>query len=186
MEASAQAQTAARPETGAIFRAHASYVLHSLRRLGVRDADVEDVAHEVFLVVHRKLGTYDRARPLKPWLFGIASRVASDYRRLAYVRREVVGDEPKDTEATEPGAEERVDAEKMRARVLLALDEIEDTRRDVFVLHEIDEVTIPEVAHALAIPLNTAYSRLRLARADFKAAMERLRRGAKNEKRGEP
>jgi len=81
-----------------IFRDHLGYVWHALRRLGVHDRDLEDVAHDVFLAVLKKLDHYDPARPLRPWLFGFAFRFASDYRDLARHRHEVThgGHEPPD------------------------------------------------------------------------------------------
>ncbi len=75
-----------------IFDAHAGYVMKSLKRLGVRPADVEDLTHEVFLAVLRRWEAYDRARPVRPWLFAFALRVASAYRQSAYVRRERAGE----------------------------------------------------------------------------------------------
>ncbi|MBK6515836.1 MAG: hypothetical protein IPG04_17515 [Polyangiaceae bacterium] len=78
-----------RPAFANVFAAELPYVLRSLRRLGALPADVEDLGHDVFMVVHRELARFDPARPIRPWLFGIAFRVASDHRRLARVRREV-------------------------------------------------------------------------------------------------
>jgi RNA polymerase sigma-70 factor (ECF subfamily) len=163
-------------EFAQLFTAQASYVGHSLRRLGVRDADLEDVTHEVFLVVHRIWPTYDASRPLRPWLFGVAFRVASDYRRLAYVVRERATDS---AEIAAPAVrtadpERELQRHQTRTQILAALEAIAIDRRAVFILHEIDETPIPEVAAALAIPLNTAYSRLRTARVEFKEAFVRL------------
>src|SRR5690349_23546888 len=86
------AEPLVRPEFPAVFREHLGYVWHALRRLGVRERDLEDVTHDVFLAVFRKLEQYDPARPLRPWLFGFAFRVASDYRERARHRWEVAGD----------------------------------------------------------------------------------------------
>jgi RNA polymerase sigma-70 factor (ECF subfamily) len=72
-----------------IYRRHFPYVWRTLRRLGVAPADVEDVAHEVFVVVHRRLADFDGQRPIKPWLFGIAFRLASEDRRRARRRFEL-------------------------------------------------------------------------------------------------
>ena len=69
-----------------IFEQELSYVWHTLRRLGVRGDDVRDQAQEVFMIVHRLLPEFDRTRPLRPWLFGIAFRVASAYRDKARYR----------------------------------------------------------------------------------------------------
>ena len=64
-----------------MFELESPYVLRTLRRLGVTERDVEDMAHEVFVAVHRELDKYDRARPIRPWLFAFCFRIASQYRR---------------------------------------------------------------------------------------------------------
>ena len=78
----------------AMFKAESSFVWHSLRRLGIARSDLEDLTHEVFLTVHRRLGDYDSSRPIRPWLFGITYRTAMRYRDLARHRHEVAGDLP--------------------------------------------------------------------------------------------
>jgi RNA polymerase sigma-70 factor, ECF subfamily len=161
-------------EFTAIFRAEHGYVFNSLRRLGVREGDIEDLAHEVFMIVHRRMPGLDRTRPLRPWLFATAFRVASDYRRQARHRREVaMGEQPVPSSAA--GADELVARAEGQRLILEALDAIEESRRAVFVLAEIDEVPVVDVAEALEIPVNTAYSRLRLAREDFQEAVRRIR-----------
>lgn len=159
------------------FDAHFDYVWHTLRRLGVRPADLEDVAHDVFLAVYRNLERFDPVRPVRPWLFGFAYRLASDYRRRAYHRLERLGQE---LEAADPhpGALELLGQREDRELVHAALETLELGRRAVFILHELDGHAIPEVAASLGIPLNTAYSRLRLARQQFASACLRMTRGA--------
>ncbi len=155
-----------------IFEQELSYVWHTLRRLGVRGEDVRDQSQEVFMIVHRLLDQFDRGRPIRPWLFGIAFRVASAYRDKArYRTTEELGDDVTD-DAQLPD-EQLADAEKRRL-VLRALDRIELGRRAVFVLAELEDRSIPEIATELGIPLNTAYSRLRLAREEFADAARRL------------
>lgn len=167
------------PTFRALFEAEFSYVFHTLRRLGVRDADLEDLTHDVFVTVYRSLPEYDPKRPLRPWLFGMAYRFASDYRRLARHRREVVDDRRIEPVDASPSADERLATEQARRLVIDALDAVDLDRRAVLVLHDIDGHTMPEIAQALAIPVNTAYSRLRLAREQFRASVQRiqLRRG---------
>lgn len=145
------------------YRDHLEYVWHSLRRLAVPAADLEDVAHEVFLVVHRKLADYDPSRPLRPWLFGIAFRVASEYRRRA-ARRAELGHTGLESSTSEPSPETlaaRQQAVRLAQRALAAVD---DDARAVFILAELDGVAVTEVATTLEIPVNTAYTRLRRAR----------------------
>ncbi|HZU81764.1 MAG TPA: sigma-70 family RNA polymerase sigma factor [Polyangiaceae bacterium] len=161
------------PDLRAIFDEHFDYVWITLRRLGVREADLEDLAHEVFLKVHARLADYDAARPMRPWLFGFAYRVAADHRRLARHRVEVLG---APAEALDPvmSADQRIEADQDRELVEAALEGIRMDRRAVLLLHEVDEVPVPAIARELGIPVNTAYSRLRLARGDLAAAYKRL------------
>src|SRR4051812_26034228 len=76
------------PSFRAIFESEYSYVCRSLRRCGIRESDVEDLAHDVFLAAYVRSSDFDRSRPIKPWLFGIVFRVASHHRRRAGYRRE--------------------------------------------------------------------------------------------------
>lgn len=149
------------------FTTEAKFVWNSLRRLGVKRADLEDVTHEVFIAVHRHWHQYDRARPLRPWLFAFAYNTAARYKDLVRHTREVLDDE---LEAVDParGADEQLDRQKLQARLQVALDQLPIDQKAVFIMHDVDETPIPEVADALQIPLNTAYSRLRLARGTLK------------------
>lgn len=156
----------------AIYREHFAFVWRSLRRLGVAPAQLDDAAQDVFLVVHRRLGDFEGRSTVKTWLFGIALRVAKDHRRRT--RR----DAPADTEpdALRSGGAspydhlERSEAARMLDRLLLSIDE---DRRPVFILTELEGVAAPEISAALGIPLNTVYSRLRLAREEFEKAVAR-------------
>jgi RNA polymerase sigma-70 factor (ECF subfamily) len=162
-------------DLGAIFDEHFDYVWATLRRLGVRDADREDLVHEVFLKVHTRLADYDTSRPLRPWLFGFAYRVAADHHRLARHRIERLGG-PGNAAAANVPADEGVAALEERQLLLSALHAIDLDRRAVLVMHDLDEVPVPEIAHMLDIPLNTAYSRLRLAREQLASTLTKLRR----------
>jgi RNA polymerase sigma-70 factor, ECF subfamily len=156
-----------------IFELEIGYVMRTLRRLGVAPADLEDLAHDVFLAVHQRLNSYDPARALRPWLFGFAFRVASHYRRKA--GRETALDHVEHVVDAADGPDILLEKETRRKLVLAGLDAIELSRRAVFVLHELDGVTCDEISRTLEIPLGTTHSRLRLARQDFSAAMNRLR-----------
>jgi RNA polymerase sigma-70 factor (ECF subfamily) len=158
-----------------------SYVWSSLRRLGVPERDLEDVTQDVVVVFYQRVGDFDPGRPLKPWLFGIAARVAANHARLArHTREHLAGDSAPEPADDAPAAEAKLEAEETRQLVIRCLQTLELDRRTVFVMHDIDGIPIPEVAAVLSIPLNTAYSRLRLAREQFKATLQRekLRRGA--------
>jgi len=166
------------PDFDEVYREHFPYVWRSLRRLGVAPADVEDITHEVFMVVHRKLGEFDSRRPLKPWLFGIAFRLASEDRRRARRRFEVVGPGV-DRAGGGPTADDLIESDDRRRLVLECLQKLDAVQRAVLILLDIDNEAATDVAAAMNIPLPTVYSRLRAARRNFAAAVRRakLRRG---------
>jgi RNA polymerase sigma-70 factor (ECF subfamily) len=168
----------AAPDFRVLYGAELPYVLESLRRLGVRDGDLEDVAHEVFVTVYRQLPRYDPSRALRPWLFGIALRVAANYRRLARFRHESDRELP-DLPGPAPAVDEQLAAAEARALLLEALDALDLDARAVLVMYELDEQPVSDIAVALGIPVNTVYSRLRLGRQRLNAAVRRvlLRRG---------
>lgn len=168
----------ATPAFRAVFDAELQYVWNVLRRMGVRAGDLEDLTNEVFVAVHRGLATFDATRPMRPWLFGIAFRVASNHRRQARHRYEVADDAAAAVDPAD-GPEEHLASGQARQLVLDALEALDLDLRGVLVMHDLDGHPVPEVAAALGLPLNTAYSRLRLARERFAAAVRRLqlRRG---------
>jgi RNA polymerase sigma-70 factor (ECF subfamily) len=155
-----------------IFREHAPYVWRVLRRLGVREADVEDLCQEVFVIVHRKLPEFEGRSSMRTWIYGICIRVASDHRRRAHVRREEPTDAPPEERKSAPQLHE---LEREQARVLLsrALAELDDDKRAVFVLYEIEALEMKAVAEAVGCPLQTAYSRLHAARKKVTETIER-------------
>ncbi|MEN0067297.1 MAG: sigma-70 family RNA polymerase sigma factor [Myxococcota bacterium] len=154
-----------------IYTEHFAFVWRTLRRLGVDARHAEDLAQEVFVVVHRRWATYDSTRPLKPWLFGITYNVTRDHWRRASTRHERLA-EPEDRGDSDP----RFRAIEARELVYLALQRLPEERRTVFVLYELDHVPMKEVAELLQIPLDTAYSRLRVGREEFRKAATRLQR----------
>jgi RNA polymerase sigma-70 factor, ECF subfamily len=161
-----------------IHESHADYVWCSLQRLGVRPADLEDALQEVFVVVYRKLASFDGSSRLSTWLFGISMRVASAYRRKAYRRRErtVVDLETTAGASSAESPEEALVEQQARARLASVLDELEPARRAIFVMFELESIGCAEIAEQLGLPIGTVYSRLGAARADFSKAALRLRR----------
>jgi RNA polymerase sigma-70 factor (ECF subfamily) len=168
--ATAGAPGPAQPSFRDIYEQEFDYVYRSVRRLGVPGCDLEDAVHDVFVVVHRRLEDYDRSRPLRPWLFGIAFRVASDRRRRAV---EIAGRDQEMLAVADrrPSPEARLAAEEARRRVRAALEGLPFDQRAVLVMHDLEGHSAPEVAEALAVGLNTVYSRLRLAREKFVIAL---------------
>jgi RNA polymerase sigma-70 factor, ECF subfamily len=157
-----------------IFEQEFSYVWRTLGRLGIREADREDLANEVFFQVYRRLPGCDLERPLRPWLFAFAFRIASSHRRLARNRFEHNVELP-DVRDAAPPADEAMERRESQQLVERSLESLSLDQRAVFVLHEIDGCAMPEIATALAIPLSTAYSRLRLARDRFSATVRRMK-----------
>ena len=162
------------PSMRTIFDEHARYVIRTLRHLGISEADVEDVAQEVFVTVHRKLPEFEGRAKLRTWLYAICLRVASDHRRRAYVVRERATDAPPVDTGERTGTEPDTSLES-RAFVQELLAELDDDKRAVLVLYEIEGLAMREVAEVIGCPLQTAYSRLHAARDLLQAAW--LRKG---------
>ena len=162
-----------------IFERTAPFVWRMLRRFGVRESDLPDVCQEVFVVVYRRLPDFDRGKAsLRTWIYGICLRTASQYRRRAPQLREV-----SDVDLSEDVAmaDQEIIFERKRARKWLdrALGQVEEDDRVVFVLYEVEELPMKEVAAVLGCPLQTAYWRLHRARRHVQkafraAARERL------------
>lgn len=154
-----------------VFRIEFEYVQRTLRRLGTDRSEVDDLAQEVFLVLHRRWSEYDQSRPLRPYLFGIAVRIAlanqrKRLREVAFGNVELSDDSP--------GPEEVLSNKETRALLQAALKRIPLPRRTVLVMHELEHVPVTEVAATLSIPLFTVYSRLRRAREELRLATERI------------
>lgn len=163
----------------ALYRAELSYVLHTLRRLGVGRAELEDVAHDVFVAIHRHFGDYDPSRPARPWIFAFAFRMARDHRKLARHHQEVSGN---DHDAASPAAlpDEALDDARLRLSITKALDALDFEKKSLIVMHALEGMAVPEIAKMLEIPLNTAYSRLRLARAAFDKQLKQAADGERS------
>lgn len=146
-----------------IFEEHAPYVWRALRSLGVAERDADDACQEVFVVVHRRLPEFEPRANLRTWLYAICLRAASDYRRRAFVRREQMTDAPPDL-STLPEQQERVERAWARDALDRALERLDDDKRDVFVLYELEGLSMAEIAEVVGAPLKTVYSRLAVAR----------------------
>jgi RNA polymerase sigma-70 factor (ECF subfamily) len=170
---SAARETAPPPEFRAIFERELGFVYNSLRRLGIRSAELPDATQEVFATVAAVLGDYDPARPLRPWLFGIAYRVGMRYLDVAHRRREVPSEVPEAPDSS-PDAAANVERKEARDLARIALSKVEPTRRAVLVLAHFEGMSVPEIAETLQIPVNTAYSRLHRARQEFGDAAKKL------------
>jgi RNA polymerase sigma-70 factor (ECF subfamily) len=164
----------------AIHEAHADFVWCSLQRLGIRPADLDDVCQEVFIVVHKRLHTFDGSSLVTTWLFGIAMRVAAAHRRRAWFRRETPTADLPDHDATPPSArpDELYAARQARATLGRVLDSMDLEKRAVFVMFEIDELSSEAIAGILGVPVGTVWSRLSAARKQFQAKLARVQKAA--------
>ena len=147
------------------------YLFETLQRLGAGPREVEDLAQEVFVVLHRHWPTLDKARPLRPYLFGVAFRVVCAHRRRG--KREI----PHPALDVEDGGrspEGQFQSKESVALLMAALERVPLARRAVLVMHELDGVPIADVAQRLSISRFGAYARLRKAHRELASAVRRL------------
>jgi RNA polymerase sigma-70 factor (ECF subfamily) len=158
-----------RNEFRALYDAEVRFLFNFLRRLGVPSAELEDVAQEVFTQVYAKLDQYDRSRPFRAWLTGFAVHAAADHRRKRAKR-----DVPKDDVETALGGAGENASRDAHEVVMHGLRSLSFDEREVLVLVDLYGHTMAESAQILNIPENTGYSRLRVARERFRAAVHAL------------
>lgn len=156
------------PSFDEVYSANVAFVWRVLRTFGLTEAQIEDAVQDVFVVVHRRLREWEGRAAITTWLFAIARRVASGYRRR-------VGGERTEALVEEPAGGADTFAAMSRAQaaatVFQILQQLDEDKRVVFALVELEGLSVPEVAKLLDLNLNTAYSRLRLARAAFELAV---------------
>jgi RNA polymerase sigma-70 factor, ECF subfamily len=159
-----------------VFRGHFDFVWRAMRSFGVPELAIDDAVQDVFISVHRRLPDFEGRSSLSTWIYGIAYHTAQNYRRGAR-RREALPLET-DLVSSAPGPGEQLANAEAGRFVLACLDRMAPERRDVFVLCVLEELTAPDVAEILQVKLNTVYSRLRLARADFRSMLGQFARSA--------
>lgn len=159
----------------ALYRQYFHFVWSAARRFGVPPDAMDDLVQEVFIVIHGKLETLEKPEALHSWIYSVVRRTASNYRRALRTREAagILQEAPNEAESHEPTPFDRLKTNADLKLLVSLLAELDDPKREVFELIEIDELTVPEAAEVLEIPLNTAYSRLRAARQAFEAALAR-------------
>jgi RNA polymerase sigma-70 factor (ECF subfamily) len=169
-----------RPSTLAdIYRDHFPFVWRLAHRLGVADGQLEDAVQDVFIVVHRRLPDFEGRSSVRTWLASIVRRVVADYRR-AKTRKPALSRARTDTEVDDlqtahATPEEGVMAREAARILYTLLDELDDDKREIFILAELEQWSLADIAVTTGLNVNTVSSRLRLARENFEHAAERLR-----------
>jgi RNA polymerase sigma-70 factor, ECF subfamily len=158
-----------RAEFEALYREQFAFVWRTLRRFGVAESALEDVAQEVFLVAFRRAGAWAEWSSPRAWLFGVARRVAADHRRSRDRHARKLAALP-ELAAPQP-IDERVDDHVRLNAVAAAIAQLSPDRRAVYTLAELEGMSAPEIAEALELKLNTVYSKLRRARHDVATSL---------------
>jgi RNA polymerase sigma-70 factor, ECF subfamily len=163
-----------------LYREHFSMVWRGLRRLGVPEASVEDAVQDVFLVVHRRLLDFEGRSAIQTWLYGIALRVAKDYRRSQGRHAQKMAQAAQFLSPALASSSSPVDdAERREASRLLhaILAELHDEHREVLVLVEMEGLSVCDTAAVLQIHVRACQRRLRAARVAFDERLARHLRG---------
>jgi RNA polymerase sigma-70 factor (ECF subfamily) len=158
----------------ALVQTHADFVWRSLRRLGVPEAVTDDATQQVFIVAQSKLAQIGEGRE-RGFLFGVALNVAAHVRRSFARRREVGEEHALELADPKPLPDSELDERRSRALLDEVLDAMAIDVRAVFVLFELEEMSMAEIADVLAIPPGTVASRLRRAREEFHRIAQRVR-----------
>jgi RNA polymerase sigma-70 factor (ECF subfamily) len=149
------------------------------RRLGVSEAAVDDVVQDTFVVLYRKLGDYDARTPIRRYVIGILTRVVADHRRRFRRKESACVPHPEESDRALPSSLPPPSAEVERGEAVRLLEtllaELTEEKREVLVLAQLEEMSVPEIAQVLGANVNTIYARLRAARRDFDAAYARHR-----------
>jgi RNA polymerase sigma-70 factor, ECF subfamily len=159
----------------------ADFVWRSLRGMGVSPSVADDATQQVFIVMSQKLEQVEPGRE-RAFLYGVAMNVAAHARRARARSREIAeaatGEDMREAADTAPNPETQLADAQARALLDRVLDALSEELRQVFVLFELEELTMIDIAQLLSIPPGTVASRLRRARAEFHAAASRVRAGA--------
>lgn len=172
----------------ALYEEHFDLVWRTARRLGIPESAADDVVQDTFVVLHRRLSEYDGETPVRRWLIGILTRVVADHRRRHRRKEAANVPHPEESERALASASPAPSADLEQAEAVRLLDallgELDEDKREVLVLAQLEELTVPEIAELLGANVNTIYARLRTARREFDAAHARHRaRVAGNERR---
>jgi len=163
------------PPFKVVYQEYFDFVWTSARRLGIQPSGMDDLIQEVFLVIHSKLHTVEKRSSLRSWIYSVVRRTASNHRRARRAHADASSGPPGDGEALsrEPTPLENTERNAGFQLLMSLLDRLEEPKREIFSLVDVEDLSVPEAAELLGIPLNTAYSRLRVARQNFELALAR-------------
>jgi len=179
------AVAARRPSFDEVYEATFDFVYRNARRLGVPQSAADDVVQEVFLILHRRLREYDGRATLRGWVYGILANTVRGYRRsfrrkqqpLVVVERDEELGPASSRSGPEQAAQRRQDIELL----LSLLDELTEEQRELVVLSDLEQLSIPEICACIGGNPNTVYSRLRVAREALRGKL--LRRQSSTEQK---
>jgi RNA polymerase sigma-70 factor (ECF subfamily) len=169
------------PPFPVLYEEHFELVWRTARRLGIPEPSADDVVQDVFLVLHRRLAEYD-GRPVKRWILGITFHVVADYRRRYWRKDAPCVPQPADSDgdvllaSTAPGPSAEAEQYEQIRLLEHLLSQMAEDRREVLVLAELEELSVPEIAELLGANVNTVYTRLRSARQEFEKLFARHER----------
>jgi RNA polymerase sigma-70 factor (ECF subfamily) len=164
------------PSFAEVYASELTFVWRNLRRLGVAEENLTDAAQDVFVVVHRRLSEFEGRAPLRSWVYSIVRRVACDHQRRRRRKDLNQGEEPDQQPDRQPDPQHAAEQSEELRLLLRLLDELDEDKREAFLLSDLEEMSAPEIAATLSINLNTVYSRVRAARQELRAALDALRR----------
>ena len=153
------------------------FVYRNARRLGVPPSAADDVVQEVFVVLHRRLGEYDGRATLQSWVYGILANTVRDYRR-SFKRKQAPlvsteRDEQLGPASSRSSPEQRAELSQDLALLMQLLDDLPEAQRELIVLADLEQLSVPEICEHVGGNPNTVYSRLRVARDALKAKLAR-------------
>lgn len=165
-----------------IYEAYFEFVWRNARRLGVPEASADDVAQDVFMVVQRRIGSYDGRASMQAWIFGILVRVVGSHRR-SYQRksaRNVPFDPALNRQlptTLNPTPVEHLERSERARLVESLLGQLDEDKRRILILSELEDWTLREIAEFYQSNINTIYSRLRAAKRAFERAYQAAQAG---------
>lgn len=174
-------------EFAEVYKTYFGFVWSCTRRFGIAESEVEDVVQEIFVVIHARLATLERSEALRSWIYGIVRRTASTYHRAKRVRTSHAEALRTESDFAYPQIPSPLDLAEQSDQVRLLwslVERLDPLKREAFVMAELDDMTAPEIAAAINVPLNTVYSRIRVARQELEQAL--LEHEAQNSQQGRP